>query len=251
MNDDTKSLKEFFIYGRQPALEALRSEYTVNKIWMAKGNKGPGIGNIRRLADLRAVKIEEVLKNKLQKFTGPVVHQGIAASVAPLQKLTTGQFKHISESKTSPLILILDQVQDPHNLGAIIRTAEISGVDVIVYAEKGTAKLNATVAKTSAGALFHMQFYETHDIVEIIERLNAAGIQTYASVMKSEMPMYEASLHKGSAIIIGSEGKGLRKNIANLCTDQIFIPQFGKVNSLNVSVAAAILLYEAVRQRNV
>ena len=240
----------FFIYGRQPVIEALRSDYAVHKIWLAAGVSGSGIGPIKKLAEGRSVPVQTVGKNQLQNFVGPVVHQGVAAEMDPPKFLSRGAFETLLENKPQPLILVLDQIQDPHNLGAIIRTAEICGADCIAFAEKGMAKLNATVVKTSAGAVFYQRFFQADDILWLIDILNEKGLHTYALAAGSDKLMYDAPLHEGAALVIGSEGKGVRKNVERQCSGRIAIPQFGRVNSLNASVAAAVVLFEALRQKN-
>ena len=238
-----------YIYGRQPVIEALRSGHAVYKLWMAAGLSGSGVGPIKKLAEGRGVHVQTVHKKQLQKFVGAVVHQGVAASVPPPQFLADAEVDALLNAKKNPLILVLDQIQDPHNLGAIIRTAEISGTDLIAFAEKGTAKLNATVVKTSAGAVFYQKFYQASHILSILDKLNERGIQTLALAPGAETLMYDAPLKQGVALVVGSEGRGLRKNVERQCSGRIAIPQFGRVNSLNASVATAIVLFEALRQR--
>ena len=238
-----------YIYGRQPIIEALRSMHTVYKIWLAAGVSGSGIGPIKRLAEEQAVPIQTVGKNQLQKFVGPVVHQGVAAEVEALKFLNRPGFEGLLDTNSRPLILVLDQIQDPHNLGAVIRTAEICGVHCIAFAEKGMARLNATVVKTSAGAVFYQRFFQADDILWLIDKLNEKGLHTFALAPGSETLMYDAPLDESVALVIGSEGKGVRKNVQRQCGGKISIPQFGRVGSLNASVAAAVVLFETLRQR--
>jgi len=239
--------QNFVVFGRQPVLEALRSKYKVHALWLARDLEGKVVGQIEKLARLSNIPIKKVHKNDIQKITGPVVHQGIAAEMEDIRvDSKPGDFVGKLEN---PFILILDQVQDPHNLGAILRTAEICGVDAVVLPEKGSAQLNATVAKTSAGALFHLNLFRVSDLALTIEELNGKGILTAALMPGAESSMYKINLKKPLAVIVGSEGPGVRKNIASLCAEKITIPQFGKIESLNASVATAVVLYEVVRQR--
>ncbi len=236
------------IYGRQPVIEALRSEKRVNKVWLAKEAEGKIIARIERRCLKNNVSVVKVGKNDLQKIVGAVVHQNVAAEIEFNPFITNGTFKKII-SKKNILILILDQIQDAHNMGAILRTAEITAVDLIIFPAKGSAELNATVAKTSAGALFHVPLFLTNDLAAVINILKEGGVNVYAAMGNAESNIYETDFSDSTAIIIGSEGKGVRKNIANLCDAGISIPQYGRINSLNASVSAAIILYEVVRQR--
>ena len=237
------------IHGRQPILEALRSAHNISEVWIAKGVEGKSIGQIKSLAKKNNLKINYIDKNEIQKMTGPVVHQGVAAQIETTFKKPENEFSDFIAAINNPFILILDQLQDPHNVGAILRTAEIAGVDAVILPAKGSAQLNATVAKTSAGALFHLNIFITQNLEALLSDLNSQEIITLALIPGSEMPMYETDLKNPVAVIVGSEGAGVRKNIANMCTGRISIPQYGKISSLNASVATAVVLYEVIRQR--
>ena len=248
--NDQNTLNELCVYGRQIVLEALRSACNVKNIWIAKNAAGKNIGQIKKLAELKGVPIQYVNQNDLQKIVGAVVHQGSAALVKFKPFINDDLFYQIIQSKSNPFILILDQIQDTHNLGAILRTAEITAVDIIVIPQKGSAQINATTAKTSAGALFNIKLYQAGDIPNLIESLRQTNIPTYAAASDAKKNIYEVDLKKSAAVIIGSEGRGVRKNLADLCDASISIPQYGKVNSLNASVSAAVILYEVIRQRH-
>ncbi|MCB0283161.1 MAG: 23S rRNA (guanosine(2251)-2'-O)-methyltransferase RlmB [Calditrichae bacterium] len=237
------------IYGRQPVTELLRSNYRVLSIYIAHDSSGKIVNQILRLAERKNIPIKTIPKNDIQKLTGPVVHQGIAAKAEALHLNDQIELFSFIRNIENPFLLIMDQVQDPHNMGAIIRTAEIAGVNAIILPEKGSAQLNATVAKTSAGALFHLPIFQVNDLYTAIDSLNGTGINTWALMPGSEKSMYDTNLKKPLALVIGSEGEGVRKNIAKICTGKITIPQFGKIESLNASVASAVVLYEVVRQR--
>ncbi|MEJ2054216.1 MAG: RNA methyltransferase [Calditrichaceae bacterium] len=201
------------IYGRQPVYEALRSMNVVLEVWLAKQIAGRSVKQIENSAAKKNIKIQYVEKDEIQKLAGAVVHQGVAAVVQLNNFINESKLDNYLEKLENPLVLILDQIQDPHNIGAILRTAEITGVDLIIIPSKGSAPINETVAKTSAGALFNV----------------------------FTIPV---------ALITGSEDKGVRKNIQQLCDGLIQIPQLGKLNSLNASVSTAVILYEIVRQRH-
>ena len=236
------------IYGRQPVVEALRSENKVRKVWLAKGASGKIIARIERLCMKKSIPVEKTAKNDLQKIVGPVVHQNVAAEVEFNPFVSDEAFNDLISDRDI-LVLILDQIQDAHNMGAILRTAEITATDVVILPEKGSAALNATVAKTSAGALFHVPLYSAPDLPAVIDRLKEHKINVYAAMGNTENNIYETDFSDSTAVIIGSEGKGVRKNIAALCDGKISIPQYGHINSLNASVSTAIILYEIVRQR--
>lgn len=241
--------ESFVVYGKQPVIEALKSQYRIYELWYAQDLPEKLVSQLNRLAEMKNVKPQAVAKNDIQKLSGPVVHQGIAVEMDQIHVGSQIEFSSFFNAKQNPFIVILDQVQDPHNLGAILRTSEISGVDAVILPGKGSAQLNDTVAKTSAGALFHLNIFKVANLESIINELNSKNIKTYALTPGSESTMYTKNLKEGCAIVVGSEGPGVRKNISKLCSDKITIPQFGKVESLNASVAAAVVLYEVVRQR--
>jgi 23S rRNA (guanosine2251-2'-O)-methyltransferase len=243
-------MKPLKIYGKQPVIEALRSNYKVNKVKIAQNTKDKQIKIIENLSRQQNVHIDFVPKNDLQKDIGPVVHQGVAAETEAFQYLNYHQFQDTYQNNQQPFYIALDQVQDPHNLGAIIRTAESAGVTAVILPEKGSAEMNATVAKTSAGAVFHTSIFKTPFLERTLEELNNNGISTFSTTPSARQSLYQVNLKEGICFVIGSEGKGVRKNILKLCTEHIALPQRGKVSSLNASVAAAIIIYEAVRQRN-
>jgi 23S rRNA (guanosine2251-2'-O)-methyltransferase len=240
---------EFNIYGRQPILEALRYGDSVKKIWLASDLSGKPVRQIQNLAENKKIPLFTISKNDIQKYVGSVVHQGIAAQISFNPFVTEADLETFLQSKNNPLIVILDQVQDPHNLGAIIRTCEITGVDLIVLTAKGSAPINATVAKTSAGALFGVKLHQTENLLAVIDLFKRTGIQTFAATTHAEFNIYDADFKRAIALIIGSEGIGVRKNLLSYCDLKVTIPQIGKINSLNASVSASVILYEALRQR--
>jgi len=243
--------KPLIIYGRQPLLEALRANYALQRITLSKDASGKIIHQIKKLAESQKIPLHFVkARDELQKVCGPVVHQGVAAIGAVPVFRDESELEPFIKSKPNPFLVILDQIQDPHNMGAIMRSCEIAGVDALVLPEKGSAELNGTVAKTSAGALFHVTIFKVRYLEQTIELFNASNIDTFALMPSAEGFMYDKNLTDGVALVVGSEGSGVRKNIANLCKAPISIPQFGKINSLNASVATAVVLYEVVRQRS-
>jgi len=242
-------LKEFIIYGKQPVFEALRSDHLIKQIYIAREIDKKDKKRFEEMAQKRQVKVVFDRKAYLQNISGPVLHQGLVAVLDEFNYLTENQLITTIQASENPFVLILDQIQDPHNLGAIIRTAEIAGVSAIIFPEKGSASVTATVAKTSAGAVFHFPLHRTINLAETMNRLREENLALIAMVQHKEESIYEANLKGPQAIVVGSEGKGVRKNIQRLCDKSISIPGWGKIDSLNASVSTAVVVFEAVRQR--
>jgi 23S rRNA (guanosine2251-2'-O)-methyltransferase len=240
---------DFFVYGRQPVFELLRSGHPVSHLICSFELEEKYKKRIISLAQKKNIHVEYIARAKLQKFTGPVVHQGIAAKIEEY-KYTTEEsiFDLLKENKIS-MIVILDQIQDPHNVGAIIRTAEIIGRTAIVLPKKGSAPINSTVAKTSSGSIFHAPIHLTNNLFKFIGRLKEKRIKIIAAIPGQQNNIYKTCLTGPVAFIFGSEGEGVRKNLLSYCDVKISIPQAGMVDSLNVSVTAAIVLFESLRQR--
>jgi 23S rRNA (guanosine2251-2'-O)-methyltransferase len=246
---DKNETTELIIYGKQPVLEVLRSEHQINRVYIAREMDKKDSFKISNLAEKNKVRIIKTRKSELQKICGPVLHQGVSAVLDEYTYLSDDQLFIKISSSNNPLILILDQIQDPHNLGAIIRTAESAGVTAIILPEKGSASVSSTVAKTSAGAVFHCSICRTFDLGSMLLKLKEQNIELVALVTHRLETIYNADLSGPVAITVGSEGKGVRKNIQRLCDKSISIPGYGKVDSLNASVSTAVAVFEAVRQR--
>ena len=241
--------KELIIYGKQPVFEALKSNHLVSKIIIAREMEKKDAEKIKNLAEKKNVMVTFDRKANLQKISGPVLHQGIIAIIDDYKYLTEEGLFDLINFTENPFLLILDQIQDPHNLGAILRTAEIAGITAIIFPEKGSASVTPTVAKTSAGAVFHCPLYRTINLSETMDKLKQQNLTLIAMVQNTEETIYEADLKGPLVIVVGSEGKGVRKNIQQLCDKSISIPGRGKVASLNASVSTAVVIFEAVRQR--
>jgi 23S rRNA (guanosine2251-2'-O)-methyltransferase len=241
--------KELIIYGKQPVFEALRSEHPMSKIYLAKEMEKKDTYKISSLAKSKANEVIYTKKADLQKICGPVLHQGVVAVLDEYQYLSEEQLLHKISLFNEPFVLILDQIQDPHNLGAIIRTAESAGITAIILPEKGSADVTPTVVKTSAGAVFHCPIHRAANLPAILEKLKEKEISLSAMVPHQNKTIYDSDLKGPLALVVGSEGKGVRKNIQRLCDKSISIPAYGKVDSLNASVSTGIVLFEAVRQR--
>jgi 23S rRNA (guanosine2251-2'-O)-methyltransferase len=241
--------KSFFIYGIQPVAEVLKSNHPIDQIILAHELEVKIKDKLTNQAQQMNIAINYIAKQHLQRYTGPVLHQGVAAELAFFSYINEEMLLKKIEND-NVLILILDQIQDPHNLGAIIRTAEIAGATCIILPEKGSAQVNSTVAKTSAGAVFHIPIHLTNNLYLLIENLKAKNVQIHAAEEGQTNNLFNTKFAKKTALIIGSEGSGVRKNLKKLADNIVSIPQFGKVNSLNASVSAAIILFEIIRQKH-
>jgi 23S rRNA (guanosine2251-2'-O)-methyltransferase len=241
--------KELIIYGKQPVFEALRSDHIINKIVIARESDKKDIQKILNLAEKRNIDVTYERKADLQRICGPVLHQGIVAIMDEFGYLSEKHLLDTIKSSENPFVLILDQIQDPHNLGAIIRTAEIAGITAIILPEKGSASVTPTVVKTSAGTVFHCLLHRTTNLPGIMEKLRQESLTMIAMVPYRQEMIYETDLKGPLAIVVGSEGQGVRKNIQCLCDKSISIPARGKVDSLNASVSTAVVIFEAIRQR--
>jgi 23S rRNA (guanosine2251-2'-O)-methyltransferase len=241
--------KELFIYGKQAVFEVLKSDHPVNEVVLAREMDRKDAEKIHYLSGKRNIKVTYDLKANLQKLCGPVPHQGVVAIIDEFRYLNEKRFIESIQSFQDPFVLILDQIQDPHNLGAIARTAEIAGITAIILPEKGSSSVTSTVAKTSAGAVFHCPIHRTENLPNVMEKLHQKSFMIIAMVPHQQDTIYDTDLRGPLAIVVGSEGKGVRKNIQRLCDKSMSIPGWGKVDSLNVSVSTAVVVFEAVRQR--
>ena len=241
--------KELIIYGKQPVFEVLKSNHLVIKIVIAREMEKKDAERILNLAERKKIKVTYDRKANMQKISGPVLHQGVVAVLDEFRYLNEMQLLETIQSSENPFVLILDQIQDPHNLGAIIRTAEIAGITAIILPEKGSASVTPTVVKTSAGAVFHCPLYQSTNLSETIDKLRQQNLVLIAMVPYKDETIYDTDLKGPLVLVIGSEGKGVRKNIQRLCDKVVSIPGRGKVDSLNASVSTAVVVFEAVRQR--
>lgn len=236
------------ICGRNPVIEALKSGATLDTIYI-DGNGG-SLNVIRRLAKEKGVVVKDALDAKLSKLSGGASHQGVVAIGACAEYVTIDDILAVSEKKgTKPFIIICDEIEDPHNLGAIIRTAETSGADGVVIPKRRSAGLNATVFKTSAGAASYVPVARVSNLASAIDELKERGVWIYGTDASGND--YTATDFTGSCgLVIGSEGFGISKLIQKKCDFMIKLPMCGRINSLNASVAAGIFMYEVLRQRS-
>jgi len=238
-----------FIYGKRPVQELLKSEHPVKRLILARELDARESASYQNWAGQRRIPVEYDHKSRLQKWCGPVIHQGVLAEIDEYHYVDANHLSRLIKKADIPVVLLLDQIQDTHNLGAIIRTSEICGVTAVILPVKTSAAINPTVAKTSAGAIFHIPVCLTSNLHQLIKDLKDHKLAVLALSQGQKNHIFEADLTVPLALVIGSEGKGLRKSILNECDDRISIPQSGRLDSLNVSVSAAVTLFEIMRQR--
>src|SRR5438132_2156260 len=238
------------LYGIHPILEALRSaERQIEGIYLQHGRKGREIDEVLTLAKTKRVTIDFRPKEALDRLAGLAHRQGAVARVAAKAYLSLDELMEVVASKEHPLLLILDGIEDPHNLGAILRTAEAAGVDGLIIPERRAVGLTATVAKTSAGAIEYLRVARVVNLSQTIERLKKENFWIYALDGKGDQNFLSIDYRVALALVIGGEGRGIRPLVAAHCDGRIHIPMKGRVSSLNASVAAGVLLYEVLRQR--
>ena len=236
------------IVGRNPVMEALKSGKALDTIYVNE-NAGGSIGAITRIARERGIVIKNVSDQKLTQMCGGASHQGIIASGACAEYVSVEDILAISKKKgTAPFIIICDEIEDPHNLGAIIRTAEAAGADGIIIPKRRSASLNATVFKTSAGAASWLPVARVANLGAAIDELKKNGIWIYGTDASGEN-YSDTSFTGPIGLVIGYEGFGMGRLIRDKCDFLVKLPMYGKITSLNASVAAGIFMYEAVRQR--
>lgn len=236
------------IVGRNPVMEALKSGKALDTIYVNE-NAGGSIGAITRIAREHGIVIKNVSDQKLTQMCGGASHQGIIASGACAEYVSVEDILAISKKKgTAPFIIICDEIEDPHNLGAIIRTAEAAGADGIIIPKRRSASLNATVFKTSAGAASWLPVARVANLGTAIDELKKNGIWIYGTDASGEN-YSDTSFTGPIGLVIGSEGFGMGRLIRDKCDFLVKLPMYGKITSLNASVAAGIFMYEAVRQR--
>ena len=238
------------VEGRNAVTELLKSEKDINKIFVQRGEKHGSINQIISLAKSKKIVIVEVDKSKLDLMSQTKNHQGIIAVVPPFEYSDIDEILEYAKSKNEdPFIVILDGIEDVHNLGSIIRTAETAGVHGIIIPKRRGALVNATVSKTSAGAVQYMKIARVNNLNDSIKELKDKGLWIYGTDMDAKNYYYEEKLLGPIALVIGSEGFGMSNLVKKNCDVLIKIPMKGKVTSLNASVSAGITMYEVVKQR--
>jgi 23S rRNA (guanosine2251-2'-O)-methyltransferase len=245
----TEKLQNDVIVGRNAISEALKSDIDIDKVYCTKGISGSALPIIKKCKD-RGIVIKEVSSEKLKFIAGTDSHQGIAATVAAFSYSSVDDILKNAEDKgEKPFIVICDEIEDPHNLGAIIRTSEVMGASGVIIPKRRSASLTQTVSKTSAGALMHIPVARVQNLASVIDSLKEKGIWIYGAEM-SENSVYDTDFSGGVALVLGSEGKGIGRLIKEKCDFLVSIPMYGKVNSLNASVAAGIIISEIAKGRH-
>ena len=236
--------------GRNAITEALKSGRTVDKVFIANGETDRGLQRLAAQAKEAGAVIVPVDRRKLDAMSTTHSHQGIIALAAAHEYASLDDILETAAARNeAPLIVICDELTDPHNLGAIIRSAECAGAHGVIIPKRRSVGLTATVAKASAGAVEHMKVARVTNINTAISELKDRGVWIFGTAAEGSIPMYKADLTGATAIVIGNEGDGISPLVRKNCDVMVHIPMRGQITSLNASAAGAILLYEAVRQR--
>jgi len=236
--------------GRNALQEALRSGRTIDKVFIASGETDRALQRLAAEAKEAGAVVVPVDRRKLDMMSTTHAHQGVIALAAARAYFTVDDIlQEAADRGENALIILCDELTDPHNLGAIIRTAECAGAHGVIIPKRRSVGLTAVVAKASAGAIEHMKVARVTNLNATIEELKEKGIWVFGTAAEGSIPMYEADLTGPTAIVVGSEGEGMGRLVQKNCDVTVHIPMKGKITSLNASVAASVLLYEAVRQR--
>ena len=238
------------IEGRNAVIEALRAGTPIDKIFLARGETDAALAHIAAAARDRGVVVVECDRRKLDFMSRTHAHQGVIAQAAVREYASVDDILAAAREKGEPpLVVVCDELSDPHNLGAVIRTAECAGAHGVIIPKRRSAGLTAVVAKTSAGAVSYLPVARVPNLPALLKELKEAGLWVFGTAADGDTALYDADLKGPAAIVIGSEGSGMGRLVAENCDFKVSIPMRGKLDSLNASAAAAILLYEAVRQR--
>ena len=249
-NTSNESMREDLIIGRNAVIEALKSDRTIECVYVSKGDLEGSIKVALGLAKDRGVVIKEADRRKLDTMCDGLNHQGIVARVTPFKYCEVNDILEDAKRKEQqPFIVILDEIEDPHNLGSIIRTAELCGVHGIIIPTRRNVGVTSTVYKCSAGAIEHMKIAKVTNINATIDMLKEQGIWIYGADIDGKDYSYNTDFSGPCALIIGSEGKGISSLTLKKCDLLVKIPMIGKINSLNASVAGGIMMYEVLKGR--
>ena len=249
-NTSNESMREDLIIGRNAVIEALKSDRTIECVYVSKGDLEGSIKVALGLAKDKGVVIKEADRRKLDTMCDGLNHQGIVARVSPFKYCEVNDILEDAKRKEQqPFIVILDEIEDPHNLGSIIRTAELCGVHGIIIPKRRNVGVTSTVYKCSAGAIEHMKIAKVTNINATIDMLKEQGIWIYGADIDGKDYSYNTDFSGPCALIIGSEGKGISSLTLKKCDLLVKIPMIGKINSLNASVAGGIMMYEVLKGR--
>ncbi len=236
--------------GRNALTEALRSGRTIDKVFIATGDIDRGLQRLAAQAKEAGAVVVPVDRRKLDAMSTTGAHQGVIALVAAREYYSIDDLlQEAADRGEAPLLVICDELSDPHNLGAILRCAECAGAHGVIIPKRRSVSLTATVAKASAGAVEYMKVARVTNITATMEELKQKGVWIFGTAAEGSVPMYQADLTGPAAIVIGNEGEGMSRLVQKTCDVTVHIPMKGRISSLNASAAASILLYEAVRQR--
>lgn len=239
-----------YIEGRNAVIEALRAGRAIDKIYIAKGEVDQTLGHIASKARAQGVVVVETDRRKLDAMSQTHAHQGVVALCAVKEYCTVEDLLQRAQEKGEPPFLVMcDEISDPHNLGAIIRTAECVGAHGVIIPKRRSAGLTAVVDKASAGAAEHLPIARVPNLTAAIETLKKAGVWIYGSAAEGASPLWKTDLTGSICLVIGSEGDGISRLVREHCDVLVSIPMKGEISSLNASAAAAVLMYEALRQR--
>lgn len=247
---DMENQGEGLLEGRNAVTEALRAGTPLDKIYVARGETDRTLGRITAEAKKKGVVVVDVDRRKLDGMSATGSHQGVIAVAAAEAYASVEEIlNRAAQRGESPLLVVCDEISDPHNLGAIIRTAECAGAHGVVIPKRRSAGLTSVVAKTSAGAVSYLPVARVPNIPALLKELKKQGLWIFGTAAEGTTALYQTDLKGAAAIVIGSEGDGMSRLVRENCDFLVSIPMKGQISSLNASAAAAILLYEAVRQR--
>lgn len=248
--EEPRELPDDVLVGRNAVTEALKSGRGINKLWIASGDREGSVAEIAALAKERGIVVQYVERAKIEALASGHRHQGVLAYVAPVPYAELEDILKAAEAKgEAPFLVLLDELEDPHNLGALLRTADATGVHGILIPKRRSVSLNATVAKTSAGAVEYVPVARIGNIAQTLKKLKEKGFWVAGADMDGEKAYYEADLTGPLVLVVGSEGKGMSRLTKEACDFIVRMPMVGRINSLNASVAGSILMYESMRQR--
>jgi RNA methyltransferase, trmH family, group 3 len=251
IKEDLERIFDDQIEGRNAVLELLESDKDINKIYITKGELKGSINKIIAIANEKKVIIVQKDKKQMDMMAQSENYQGVIAVVPPYEYVEVEDILEVAKERNEdPFILILDGIEDTHNLGAIIRTAETAGVHGIIIPKRRAAQVNSTVSKVASGALEYMKIARVNNITDTISKLKDKGVWICGTAIDADKFYYDQNLTGPLAIVIGNEGKGISDLVKRNCDFLVKIPMKGKVTSLNASVSTGIIVYEAVKQRN-
>ena len=246
-----EKVSEEFIAGRQAVAEALKGGRSVNKIWMAAGQRNPALEEVRYKAKEAGIVVQEVTSDRLEALVPDLRHQGIVASVAPVRYWELEEVLELAAEGPEPgFLVVLDGLEDPQNVGAILRSADAAGVHGVLLPKRRSCPLSGAVARASAGAVEHVPVAHIGNVVQAIQTLKKAGYWVVGADADGQSSLFSADLTGPVALVIGSEGYGLSRLVKENCDYLVRIPMKGKIGSLNASVASALMMYEVVRRRD-